>query len=120
MNNIVLQLHQNPCFYIKNNIAETEILQQNNIISLSIGDKFGLIPDTFWYEVIHCTEREIPQKTAGSTNESMEEEKREESEDLKSVGSKSNSEDEAINFEMNESLGNPNRSASPSLLSKFE
>ncbi|CAB3259549.1 unnamed protein product [Arctia plantaginis] len=105
-------LHRNPCFYTKSNIVETEILQQNNIISLSNGDKFGLIPDTFWYEVIHCSELDIPQNTAACTNES--------SKDENKVTSNLSSEDEAINFQMSEAQEDSNRTASPSLLNQEE
>ncbi|KAJ0178533.1 hypothetical protein K1T71_006356 [Dendrolimus kikuchii] len=51
----IKSLHQNPCFYIKKNIDTTEILKQNDMSTLSNGDKFGILPQTYWYEVIYCT-----------------------------------------------------------------
>lgn len=57
---MILQLHQNPCFYIKKGLKETEILRQNNTITLCNGDKFGLLPDAYWYEVLFCSNLETP------------------------------------------------------------
>lgn len=57
---MILQLHQNPCFYIKKGLKETEILRQNNTITLCNGDKFGLLPDAYWFEVLFCSNLETP------------------------------------------------------------
>ncbi|XP_045766795.1 aprataxin and PNK-like factor isoform X1 [Maniola jurtina] len=51
----ITALHQNPCFFIKKGVTNMEVLRQNNTITLCNGDKFGLLPDTFWYEVIFCS-----------------------------------------------------------------
>ncbi|XP_049874593.1 aprataxin and PNK-like factor isoform X2 [Pectinophora gossypiella] len=47
-------LHQNPCFYVKKNSEETAVLKQNCVVNLANGDKFGLLPNTYWYEILHC------------------------------------------------------------------
>ncbi|XP_041987230.1 aprataxin and PNK-like factor isoform X1 [Aricia agestis] len=47
-------LHQNPCFYTKKGSEEKEILKKDSVINLSNGDRFGLLPDAFWYEVVKC------------------------------------------------------------------
>lgn len=51
------QLHQNPCFFMKKSI-ETHLLHQDTVVCLCHGDKFGLLPDHFWYEVIHCPDQD--------------------------------------------------------------
>ncbi|CAH0694359.1 unnamed protein product [Spodoptera exigua] len=43
-------LHQNPCFYIKEG-KQIHILRQDCSVELTHGNKFGLLPEVFWYEV---------------------------------------------------------------------
>ncbi|XP_023953941.1 aprataxin and PNK-like factor isoform X2 [Bicyclus anynana] len=50
----ITALHKNPCFY-KEGIKETQILEQNNTVTLHNGDSFGLLPGTFWYKVVFCS-----------------------------------------------------------------
>ncbi|XP_075978572.1 uncharacterized protein LOC142978140 isoform X2 [Anticarsia gemmatalis] len=114
-------LHQNPCFYIKKNTTDTEILQQNSTISLNNGDKFGLIPDNFWYEVIHCPD--IPESPLEVSKENEEVgdgevnvEREDNNEQKREDKDKTSDNDEAIDFDMSEDIEEPNRSASPSLL----
>ncbi|CAG9560899.1 unnamed protein product [Danaus chrysippus] len=59
----LLELHLNPCFFQKKQSTETEILKLNNTIILNHGDRFGLLPDSYWFEILvchdenkHCTE----------------------------------------------------------------
>ncbi|XP_059050714.1 aprataxin and PNK-like factor isoform X2 [Achroia grisella] len=55
---IIKALHQNPCFYLKKDkegTQNTEILRQNCSVALNNGDKFGMLPDSCWYEVLYCT-----------------------------------------------------------------
>ncbi|XP_049884686.1 aprataxin and PNK-like factor isoform X2 [Pectinophora gossypiella] len=58
-------LHQNPCFYIKKSSEEIVILKLNCVVSLYNGDKFGLLPNSYWYEIFHCTDLDLeePQST---------------------------------------------------------
>ena len=37
---------------------ETHLLHQDSMVCLCHGDKFGLLPDHFWYEVIHCPDQD--------------------------------------------------------------
>ncbi|XP_022829763.1 aprataxin and PNK-like factor isoform X2 [Spodoptera litura] len=43
-------LHKNPCFYIKEG-KEIHVLKQDCSVELTHGNKFGLLPEVFWYEV---------------------------------------------------------------------
>lgn len=54
-------MHQNPCFYVKKGTDQTQILKINCTASLCNGDKFGLLPDSYWYEVLHCTSIDLNQ-----------------------------------------------------------
>ncbi|XP_026325107.1 aprataxin and PNK-like factor isoform X2 [Hyposmocoma kahamanoa] len=54
-------LHQNPCFYVKKGTDQTQVLKINCTASLCNGDKFGLLPDSYWYEVLHCTSIDLNQ-----------------------------------------------------------
>lgn len=99
-------LHQNPCFYTKKNCADTEILHQNNTIFLNNGDKFGLLPDHFWYEVIKFLDSglEVPVSKEKTSKEQSD------------VSSKKNTLEEPIDFPVHEEVVKLERSDSPSLL----
>ncbi|KAM3957718.1 uncharacterized protein ACR2FA_008230 [Aphomia sociella] len=60
---IIKALHQNPCFYIKKGIEDTQILRQNSTVNLNNGDKFGMLPDSYWYEVLHCIMPDVNRQT---------------------------------------------------------
>ncbi|RVE46171.1 hypothetical protein evm_009175 [Chilo suppressalis] len=60
---IIRALHQNPCFVIKKSTKETEILKQNCTLNISNGDRFGLLPNSYWYELLHCTVSDVAQPT---------------------------------------------------------
>ncbi|XP_052750021.1 aprataxin and PNK-like factor isoform X2 [Galleria mellonella] len=60
---IIKALHQNPCFYLKKGIEETQILRQNCTVNLYNGDKFGMLPDSCWYEVLYCTNSDVSKHT---------------------------------------------------------
>ncbi|XP_052741817.1 aprataxin and PNK-like factor isoform X2 [Bicyclus anynana] len=64
----ITALHLNPCFYIKKGSTDTEILKQNSTTSLFNGDRFGLLPDTFWYEVLFCSGLEAPKSCESEKN----------------------------------------------------
>ncbi|XP_050352031.1 uncharacterized protein LOC126774512 isoform X1 [Nymphalis io] len=51
-------LHLNPCFFKLKDSKGTEILQLGSSKILNNGDRFGLLPDDFWYEIIYCPEGE--------------------------------------------------------------
>lgn len=57
--NFNFQLHQNPCFVIRKGTEEVQIVKQNCMINLDNGDKFGLLPNTYWYELLHCAFADI-------------------------------------------------------------
>ncbi|XP_045495811.1 aprataxin and PNK-like factor isoform X2 [Colias croceus] len=48
---IVKALHQNPCFYKKDK-SDVQVLKCDCEIELFHGDRFGLLPDSLWFEVI--------------------------------------------------------------------
>ncbi|XP_021204479.1 aprataxin and PNK-like factor isoform X4 [Bombyx mori] len=52
---ILKSLHQNPCFYIDKLSNSKRTLTQNNAQLLCNGDKFGILPDTYWFELIWCS-----------------------------------------------------------------
>ncbi|KAL0822834.1 hypothetical protein ABMA28_004831 [Loxostege sticticalis] len=56
---VIKALHQNPCFVIRKGTEEVQIVKQNCIINLDNGDKFGLLPNTYWYELLHCAFADI-------------------------------------------------------------
>ncbi|KAI5644120.1 zinc-finger (CX5CX6HX5H) motif domain-containing protein [Phthorimaea operculella] len=71
---VMKALHQNPCFYIKKGSGETQILKQACTVNLSNGDKFGLLPNSFWFEVLHCSGVDIsrsPEKAADDNTEPL-------------------------------------------------
>ncbi|CAG4950957.1 unnamed protein product [Colias eurytheme] len=51
---IVKALHQNPCFYKKDK-SDVQVLKCDCEIELFHGDRFGLLPDSLWFEVISYT-----------------------------------------------------------------
>ncbi|XP_039755346.1 aprataxin and PNK-like factor isoform X1 [Pararge aegeria] len=60
-------LHQNPCFYLRKGL-NPQILLQDKTIPLFNGDRFGLLPDTFWYEVLFCSGMEAPTNIESEKN----------------------------------------------------
>lgn len=58
-------LHHNPCFFIKKEMIKSEVLQLTSV-DLSNGDKFGLLPDSYWYELLHCVQDPADADTATS------------------------------------------------------
>lgn len=44
------------------------MLKINCTASLCNGDKFGLLPDSYWYEVLHCTSIDLNQSPELSSN----------------------------------------------------
>ncbi|XP_038206306.1 aprataxin and PNK-like factor isoform X2 [Zerene cesonia] len=48
---IVKALHQNPCFYKKDK-SDIQVLKCDCEVDLSNGDRFGLLPDSHWFEII--------------------------------------------------------------------
>ncbi|CAH2091510.1 unnamed protein product [Euphydryas editha] len=112
-------LHQNPFFFIKKGSIEAEILRQGNSITLTSGDRFGLLPDTYWYEVLHCLELV---ETEGSETQKCTEEypleevvNDENAPNSDKVNDKDNS--EIIDFNNEETINNDNGPESPSLIS---
>ncbi|XP_046968849.1 aprataxin and PNK-like factor [Vanessa cardui] len=47
-------LHLNPCFFKLKDSKAIEILNLGSSKTLNSGDRFGLLPEDFWYEVIYC------------------------------------------------------------------
>ncbi|XP_063892938.1 aprataxin and PNK-like factor isoform X1 [Helicoverpa armigera] len=125
-------LHQNPCFYIKKSV-ETHLLQQDSTVLLCHGDKFGLLPDHFWYEVLHCPDPDTPSPATPDTTDkdihngeeaviNWNEEVEEQDNVPPENGSTAEeevlrfSEEQPLVFEQNSEEVNGTRSASPSLL----
>lgn len=59
-------LHKNPCFYIKDG-KEIHILRQDCSVELSHGNKFGLLPEVFWYEVHKLTNEDSNESNEDDT-----------------------------------------------------
>ncbi|CAB3258994.1 unnamed protein product [Arctia plantaginis] len=53
--------HKKPCYYMRTNFNEQELLLQYKEYELQNGDKFGFTPNSFWYQIVHCTGLDIPQ-----------------------------------------------------------
>ncbi|XP_037972709.2 aprataxin and PNK-like factor isoform X3 [Plutella xylostella] len=60
-------LHQNPCFYIKKETEDTEILRKDETVNLSNGDRFGLLPGSYWYELLELPDSVEPTTTPALT-----------------------------------------------------
>ncbi|KAL4713127.1 hypothetical protein ACJJTC_004513 [Scirpophaga incertulas] len=54
----IYALHENPFFIKKKGNKETQILNQNSSIIINNGDRFGLLPDSYWYELMYCANTE--------------------------------------------------------------
>ncbi|XP_026733730.1 aprataxin and PNK-like factor isoform X3 [Trichoplusia ni] len=116
-------LHQNPCFFIKKDTDKKELLQQDCTVSLYHGDRFGLIPNHFWYEVLNC-----PSQGGEETpivDEVTKEVRIKEARDVGASETEENSADtrdsakdseETIQFENNEEDADQNCSCSPSIM----
>lgn len=63
------QLHQNPCFYTKKGSNDKEILRKCSKETLLNGDRFGLLPANYWYEVLLCSPEVDSQATDTSLTE---------------------------------------------------
>lgn len=66
-------MHTNPTFFKKKN-GVVQILEKENEIKLSVGDSFGLLPDSFWFCIHDKTdnEKETSDKTTESNDKSIE------------------------------------------------
>lgn len=129
----IFQLHQNPCFYKRKATEEIVTLKQNCIADLNNGDKFGLLPNSFWYELLHCPD--IPSESgdnAPSVQSNGAENPVATSQDDNTDAAASvticnsnddqelNAEDSALmDFDMNETVSNTERAESPSLIRKL-
>ncbi|XP_028170148.1 aprataxin and PNK-like factor isoform X1 [Ostrinia furnacalis] len=51
---VIKALHQNPCFMIRKGTEEVQIIKKDCTVNLDNGDRFGLLPNTYWYELLHC------------------------------------------------------------------
>ncbi|XP_037302553.1 uncharacterized protein LOC119192927 isoform X1 [Manduca sexta] len=49
-------LHSNPCFYMKKQHKSVQVLNKDSCIVLGCGDKFGILPHIYWYELIFCSQ----------------------------------------------------------------
>ncbi|XP_047993685.1 aprataxin and PNK-like factor isoform X2 [Leguminivora glycinivorella] len=71
-NSVVIEaLHQNPCFYTKKGSEEKQVLKKSCKEILDNGDRFGLLPGSYWYEVLHCTTDTDSQATDVSNTEEL-------------------------------------------------
>lgn len=61
------QTHQNPIFYRKKDDTQIQPIQQNQEVTLNVGDTFGLLVDKFWFRVQKIDEMSEPEMN-GSTN----------------------------------------------------
>lgn len=90
-------------------------------MSLCHGDRFGLIPNHFWYEVINCPDQDsgdMPTDHEVTKEVCIKEERNVEENGADSRDSAKDSE-ETIQFENNEEDADQNRSGSPSIMSKL-
>lgn len=113
----VKALHQNPCFYTKKGTNETEILRQGNSITLNSGDRFGLLPETYWYEVIHCLE--LVESEGSETQKCTEEYPLDEvkDENVTNDDEANNGDDSRVlDFNYDETLNKDNGPVSPSII----
>lgn len=58
---------------MKSGIDDTQILRKDCSVNLSNGDKFGLLPDTFWYEVIYYSDSDTMRIPADVSENNTEE-----------------------------------------------
>ncbi|XP_063382681.1 aprataxin and PNK-like factor isoform X1 [Cydia fagiglandana] len=129
---VIEALHQNPCFFTKKGSEEKQVLKKSSKEILDNGDRFGLLPGSYWYEVLHCTTETDSQATDVSNTEELDLGKGETDQDSRidqtlnteNVNSnvneerknEENNEDSVLNFDLNETVGNAGRPESPSLL----
>ncbi|XP_063535481.1 aprataxin and PNK-like factor isoform X2 [Cydia strobilella] len=129
---VIEALHQNPCFFTKKGSEEKQVLKKSFKEILENGDRFGLLPGSYWYEVLHCTTETDSQATDVSNTEEIDPGKGETDQDsqidqtlsTEIVNSNANeerkneedNEDSILNFDLNETVGNGGRPESPSLL----
>ncbi|CAB3225467.1 unnamed protein product [Arctia plantaginis] len=112
-------LDKNPCYYIKTKTDKKEILRQNDIYTFKSGDRFGLTPDSFWYEITTCCGLDTTPNPLKLRNSNRKDGHGIESGDQNNVISVSDTEDDAVIFEMSESLEDFNKSAA-TLLKELE
>ncbi|XP_045516312.1 aprataxin and PNK-like factor isoform X1 [Pieris brassicae] len=60
---VVNALHHNPVFYTKRGSSKSEALTLNSVVVLSNGDKIGLLPRTYWFEIIVVDENNSSEQT---------------------------------------------------------
>ncbi|XP_061715433.1 aprataxin and PNK-like factor isoform X2 [Cydia pomonella] len=130
---VIEALHQNPCFFTKKDSEEKQVLKKSCKEVLNHGDRFGLLPGSYWYEVLHCTTETDSQATDVSNTEELDpgEDKNDQDSQIdqtlnaENVNSNVNeerknqeedNEDSVLNFDLNETVENAGRSESPSLL----
>ncbi|OWR54720.1 hypothetical protein KGM_212378 [Danaus plexippus plexippus] len=68
----IKSLHLNPCFFQKKQSTQTEILKLNNTTVLNNGDRFGLLPDSYWFEILVCYDESKHCTEANSENDTEE------------------------------------------------
>jgi hypothetical protein len=116
-----LQLHQNPCFILKKDTSDTQILKQHCTINISNGDRFGLLPDSYWFELLNCSSDDTDIVTSSNVmefNEDAHSAATEPFENTNNVDIQPNDESQELNFDFNES-GDNGSPGSPSLLRKY-
>ncbi|CAG9793642.1 unnamed protein product [Diatraea saccharalis] len=110
---IIKALHQNPCFVIKKGTQETHILKQSCASDIRNGDRFGLLPDSYWYELLHCAIADEDQQIPSNIIQGNEDIDSAETEPFETDNDGVSQE---ININLNETITN-NNPGSPSLLS---
>ncbi|XP_022118262.2 aprataxin and PNK-like factor isoform X2 [Pieris rapae] len=60
---VVNALHHNPVFYTKRGSSKSEALTLDSMVVLSNGDKIGLLPRTYWFEIIVVDEKNSSEQT---------------------------------------------------------
>ncbi|CAK1550909.1 unnamed protein product [Leptosia nina] len=66
---ILKSLHHNPTFFIKNGSNKSELLHLDSTVALTNGDKVGLLPKEFWFELIIVNDEvSIPMNGEGDIN----------------------------------------------------
>ncbi|XP_037294776.1 aprataxin and PNK-like factor isoform X2 [Manduca sexta] len=102
-------LHSNPCFYMKKQHKSVQVLNKDSCIVLGCGDKFGILPHIYWYELIFCSQ--LPEDAESAKDNKKEGE---------SVEKEADNEDlsKEVNFEPNETKAQEGGQSSPSTLER--
>ncbi|XP_047503540.1 aprataxin and PNK-like factor isoform X1 [Pieris napi] len=115
---VVNALHHNPVFYTKRGSSKSEALALNSMVVLSNGDKIGLLPRTYWFEIIVVDEKNSSEQTNNIKENKNEDVTKTSEETLSIISSHDDNIQQAERFqepntEQLDSTQEPNLTASP-------